>query len=87
VTENGIATPDDRKRIEFIQRAVQGVGRCLAEGSDVRGYIHWSLMDNFEWIFGYMPKFGLVAVDRETQKRTPKPSATFLGDIAKKNAI
>jgi beta-glucosidase len=87
VTENGVATPDDKKRIEFIQRAVQGVGRCLAEGIDVRGYIHWSLMDNFEWIFGYMPKFGLVAVDRETQKRTPKPSATFLGDIAKKNAI
>ena len=87
VTENGVATPDDKKRIEYIQRALQGVSRCLADGIDVRGYIHWSLMDNFEWIFGYMPKFGLIAVNRETQKRTPKPSATFLGDIAKKNAI
>jgi beta-glucosidase len=87
VTENGVATPDDKKRIEYIQRAAQSVSRCLADGIDVRGYVHWSLMDNFEWIFGYMPKFGLVAVDRETQKRSPKPSATFLGDIAKKNAI
>src|SRR3954464_3807211 len=76
VTENGVATPDDNRRIEYIQRALQGVSRCLADGIDVRGYIHWSLMDNFEWTFGYMPKFGLVAVDRETQKRTPKPSAT-----------
>jgi beta-glucosidase len=87
VTENGVATTDDNKRIEYIQRALQGVGRCLADGVDVRGYIHWSLMDNFEWIFGYMPKFGLVAVDRETQKRTPKPSAAYLGQIANKNAI
>jgi beta-glucosidase len=87
VTENGIATADDKKRIEYIQRALQGVGRCLADGIDVRGYIYWSLFDNFEWIFGYMPKFGLVAVDRETQKRTPKPSASYLGEIARKNAI
>jgi beta-glucosidase len=87
VTENGVATEDDRRRIEYIRRALQGVSRCVADGIDVRGYIHWSLMDNFEWIFGYMPKFGLVAVDRETQKRTPKPSAAFLGGIARKNAI
>jgi beta-glucosidase len=87
VTENGVATEDDRKRIEYIQRALQGVSRCLADGTDVRGYIHWSLMDNFEWIYGYMPKFGLVAVDHQTQKRTPKPSAAFLGNVAKRNTI
>jgi beta-glucosidase len=87
VTENGVATEDDRKRVEYIQRALQGVSRSVADGIDVRGYIHWSLMDNFEWIFGYMPKFGLATVDRETQRRTPKPSAAFLGNIAKKNAI
>ncbi|PYV50250.1 MAG: hypothetical protein DMG92_08420 [Acidobacteria bacterium] len=50
-------------------------------------YIHWSLLDNFEWIFGYVPKFGLVAVDRETQKRGIKPSATMLGKIAKGNSL
>ena len=60
---------------------------CLTDGIDVRGYFHWSLLDNFEWIFGYRPKFGLVAVDRETYERTVKPSARLLGDIARKNAL
>jgi beta-glucosidase len=83
VTENGIATADDTRRIAYIDRAVAGVQRCLADGIDVRGYIHWALLDNFEWIFGYGPKFGLVAVDRETQRRAPKPSAHHLGAIAR----
>jgi len=87
VTENGVATEDDRKRVEYIQRALLGVKRSLADGIDVRGYIQWSLLDNFEWTFGYMPKFGLIAVDHETQKRTPKPSAAFLGNIARNNSI
>jgi beta-glucosidase len=87
VTENGVATEDDRKRVEYIQRALLGVKRCLADGIDVRGYIQWSLLDNFEWTFGYMPKFGLIAVDHETQKRTPKSSAAFLGNIARSNSI
>ena len=83
VTENGIATADDRRRVAYIDRALVGVQRCLADGIDVRGYIHWTLLDNFEWIFGYGPKFGLVAVDRGTQRRTPKPSARHLGGIAR----
>lgn len=87
VTENGVATDDDSRRVEYIQRALLGVKRCLDDGLDVRGYIHWSLLDNFEWIFGYGPKFGLVAVDRQTQKRTLKPSAHMLGDIAKRNSL
>lgn len=84
VTENGIATEDDTRRVAFIDRAVAGVFNCLRDGIDVRGYIHWSLLDNWEWFFGYRPKFGLVAVDRATFKRTPKPSAHHLGRIARK---
>jgi beta-glucosidase len=87
VTENGIGTADDSRRIEYIKRALAGVAACLRDGVDVRGYIHWSLMDNYEWVFGYRPTFGLVAVNRETQERTPKPSAKFLGDIARRNAM
>jgi beta-glucosidase len=87
VTENGIGTEDDARRIEYTRRALEGVQRCLASGIDVRGYIHWSMMDNFEWLEGYRPKFGLVEVDRETQLRKPKPSAYWLGDVAKRNAV
>jgi len=83
VTENGIATSDDSRRIEYLQRAVQGVKRCLADNIDVRGYLHWSLLDNFEWVSGYSQKFGLVAVDPRTQKRTIKTSATVLGNLAR----
>ncbi len=87
VTENGLATDDDSRRVEFTRRALEGVVKCLADGIDVRGYIHWSLLDNFEWIFGYRPKFGLVAVNRETQERSVKPSAHYLGEIARNNCI
>ncbi|GGY49038.1 glycoside hydrolase family 1 protein [Pseudoduganella albidiflava] len=87
VTENGIATMDDRHREEYIRVAVGGVARCMRDGIDVRGYLHWSLLDNFEWNFGYGPRFGLVSVDRKTQQRTPKPSARLLGTIARQNAI
>ncbi len=75
VTENGIGTDDDEDRIEYVGRALAGVRRCLDDGIDVRGYFYWSLMDNFEWVLGYRPTFGLVAVDRETFVRTSKPSA------------
>ena len=87
VTENGIATEDDKRRVEYIRRAVAGVRNCLADGIDVRGYFHWSLLDNFEWNYGYRPKFGLVAVNRETFERTVKPSARFLGEVARRNGV
>ena len=83
VTENGVATSRDERRIEYMKIALREVRTCLDDGIDVRGYIHWSLLDNFEWIFGYGPRFGLVAVDRETLARRPKPSAYWLGDAAK----
>jgi beta-glucosidase len=87
VTENGIGTEDDTRRIEYTRRALEGVLRAIKDGVDVRGYIHWSMLDNYEWLEGYRPKFGLVDVDRTTQKRTPKPSAAWLGEIAKRNAL
>jgi beta-glucosidase len=87
VTENGVGIADDTKRIQYIQGALAGVRRCLEDGIDVRSYIHWSLLDNFEWTNGYEPTFGLLAVDRKTLKRTLKPSAKFLGKIASKNRL
>ena len=59
----------------------------MDDGVPVKGYMHWSLLDNFEWVFGYRPRFGLVAVDRTTFKRTPKPSASVYGAIAKRNML
>jgi beta-glucosidase len=87
VTENGVATADDAERIEYIRRALAAVLDCLADGVDVRGYLYWSALDNFEWSHGYGPTFGLVAVDRATQVRTPKPSAAWLGGVARANAL
>ena len=87
MTENGIGTDDDEQRIEYVQSALEGVLKAIAAGIDVRGYTYWSLLDNFEWAFGYVPRFGLVSVDRTTFERTPKPSAHWLGQIAKANAL
>ncbi len=87
VTENGIGTEDDARRIEYYRRALQGVVNCLNAGMDVRGYYAWSAFDNFEWMMGYRPTFGLIAVDRETQMRAVKPSARWLGEIAKANVF
>ena len=81
VTENGIATQDDTQRMEFLRRATAGVAACIADGIPVRGYMCWSLLDNFEWQRAYTMHFGLVAVDRKTQGRTPKSSLAFLGSL------
>jgi beta-glucosidase len=70
-----------------VDRALAAVGRCLADGIDVRSYFYWSLLDNFEWLFGYGPRFGIVDVDRATQRRTVKPSGERLGRIAAANAL
>ena len=79
VTENGIATADDGRRQAFIETALSGVAACLADGLPVKGYLYWSLMDNFEWQKGFSMTFGLIAVDRTTQERTVKPSLALLG--------
>lgn len=84
ITENGIDDASDEKRQRFIPEAVASVEAAMRDGVPVLGYIHWSLLDNFEWLSGYGPKFGLVAVDRTTFKRTPKPSARVYADIVRK---
>jgi len=87
VTESGIATDDDPRRIDYVQRVLSGVAQCLRDGIDVRGYFYWSLLDNFEWLFGYGPKFGLIEVDRQTQRRKLKMSAEWLGRTGRNNEI
>jgi beta-glucosidase len=87
VTENGVATRDDTRRVEYIRRALVGLAGCLRDGLDVRGYTYWSAFDNFEWTLGYRPVFGLIAVDRTTQQRSVKPSAYWLGAVARANGF
>ncbi|MBD3391390.1 MAG: beta-glucosidase [Chitinivibrionales bacterium] len=90
ITENGLSNADwiafdgmvhDPQRIDFITRHLQELERAIREGTDVRGYFHWSLMDNFEWAEGYKERFGLVHVDFRTQRRILKDSARFYGDV------
>lgn len=87
VTENGIGTDDDEQRLAYVKTALAGVADCLDEGIDVGGYTYWSALDNFEWAFGYGPRFGIVEVDRSTQERRVKPSARWLGSVARANAL
>ena len=79
VTENGIATADDTRRVAFIDTALKGIVSCINDRLPVKSYFHWSLLDNFEWQKGYSMTFGLIAVDRSTQTRHPKESLSFLG--------
>ena len=82
VTENGVSCDDDSRRVNFINVATDGVASCIADGIPVKGYFYWSLMDNFEWQMGYRMTFGLIAVDRNTMERRPKPSLAHLGSFA-----
>ena len=83
VTENGMATADDARRIDYTTGALQGMARAMSAGCRVDGYLHWSLLDNYEWMSGFRPTFGLIAVDRTTFERTPKPSLAWLGKVAR----
>lgn len=84
VTENGIGTADDARRCAFIKEAFAGVMAAKEDGVPVTGYLHWSLLDNFEWQAGYSKTFGLIAVDRSTQTRHPKESLSVLGALRRK---
>jgi beta-glucosidase len=86
VTEHGTDVTDDTKRAWLIPAALAELHKTIAEGIPVLGYVHWSLVDNYEWFQGYKPKYGLCSVDRITFVRTPKPSAHLFGAIARRNA-
>jgi beta-glucosidase len=83
VTENGIATDDDDRRIAYTADALTGLQRAMADGIDVRGYLHWSLLDNYEW-GSYHATFGLAGWSPTTFDRDPKPSAAWLGEVARR---
>ena len=93
LTENGIPDPtadltvDDPHRIDFLRTHFQQAARAIGEGVPLEGHFVWSLLDNFEWAEGYQQRWGLVAVDFETQQRTLKRSATFFADVIAANAV
>lgn len=87
VTEHGVSATDDTIRVNLIRGALAELHKAIADGLPVQGYVHWSLLDNYEWVAGFAYRHGLVAVDRASFKRTPKPSAAVLGAIARRNAL
>jgi len=87
ILENGLADARDDRREHFIKDHLRYVHKAIKSGVDVRGYCHWSLLDNFEWADGYEPKFGLYAVDQETFVRTPRVSAKIYADICQNNGF
>lgn len=87
VTENGIADASDTKRAQFIRDHLVWLHRAIEEGVDVRGYLYWSLMDNFEWREGFKPRFGLLEVDYESQARTVRESARFYERVCRTNSV
>jgi len=96
ITENGAAYDDpidetgriaDPRRIAYLREHLKAIHRAIADGVPVEGYFAWSLLDNFEWGFGYTKHFGLFAVDAETQERIPKDSATWFRNLVSANAV
>ncbi len=87
ITENGIADANDNRREKFIIDHLKYIHKAIGEGADVRGYLHWSLLDNFEWAHGWDPKFGLYSVDRASFRREARPSAAAYAEICKNNEI
>lgn len=85
ITEHGVSTTDDSVREEFLEASIDDMLKAVDEGAPIIGYLHWSLIDNFEWIFGYGPRFGLHEFDRDTFVRTPKPSALRYAAVVRSN--
>jgi beta-glucosidase len=87
ISENGIADRNDSKRKQFIEDHLIEIKKTIDEGIPVKGYCHWTLMDNFEWNSGYYPRFGLYSVDVKTLERTIRPSAQWFSETVRNNAI
>jgi beta-glucosidase len=87
ITENGLATNDDEWRERYLGEILSYVQQAITDGVDVRGYFHWTNMDNFEWARGYAMHFGLIGVDRKTLERRIKPSGRLYARIARANAL
>jgi beta-glucosidase len=94
ITENGSAFADvpdsdgyvaDEDRTAYFASHLAAVAAAIQQGADIRGYLAWSLLDNFEWAYGYEKRFGIVRVDYDTQQRTPKQSALYLRDLAQQH--
>ena len=86
ITENGCSCNDDRFRIVYLSLYLSAIHEAIQRGCDVRGYLYWSLMDNYEWN-SFLPRFGMVSVDFDTFERTPKPSACFFREIIQNNGF
>lgn len=84
ITENGLADREDKHRKWWLEQTMEAMQEALGRGIELIGYLHWSLLDNFEWAYGWWPNFGLVSVDRKTMKRTIRPSARWLGTYVRK---
>ena len=84
ITENGVADHEDQYRRWWIEETIVAMQRAMSEGVVLKGYFHWSLLDNFEWAYGWWPKFGLVEVDRGTMKRKVRPSAKWFAQHIKR---
>ena len=87
ITENGIADEADYQRSYYLVSHISSIHRAIEKGADVRGYLHWSLLDNYEWSSGFSQKFGLIGFDRKTKKFQIRPSALLYSEIAKHNGI
>jgi len=83
ITENGVADSSDKQRQWWLEQTMPALEEAITSGVDLRGYLHWSLLDNFEWAYGWWPEFGLVHVDRATVQRSIRPSAYWLADYIK----
>jgi beta-glucosidase len=87
VTENGVADADDDQRARYIVAHLRHAHRALCEGVDLRGYVHWSLLDNFEWAEGFTRRFGLAEVDPRSLERRLRPSARVYANIARSGCV
>ena len=87
VTENGICVERDEQRDEFIYSHLASLAQAVKEGAPVMGYLYWSLLDNFEWAEGFVPRFGLIEVDYKTQERKVRPSALKMAELIRAGTI